>query len=43
LRDGVPGQGRDIPNDDFLARPRTEAGSMLFLVGELDGDGTWGT
>jgi hypothetical protein len=30
-------------NDDFLARPRTEAGSMLFLVGELDGDGTWGT
>lgn len=43
MRDGEPGHARDIPNDDFLARPHTEAGSMSFLVGKVDGDGTRGT
>ena len=39
----MPGQAKDIPNDDFFEGPRTEARSMLFFVGKLDGDGTWGT
>lgn len=29
MRDEVRGEVRDIPNDDFLAGPRAEAGCMM--------------
>lgn len=29
MRSRVYGEGRDMPNDDLLASPRTEAGSTL--------------